>query len=124
MPRHWQARVYWRAAGELCPEKIEYDLFDLFSTYHELELEPAWLRLISVGYEPTQILSLMKLSQICCCCDVLYLFVPSSFCIFVWDPGGFPGIFPLGVDFNHEREREREDDDDDDDDDDVWSWQI
>ena len=32
LPRHWQARVYWRAAGELCPEKIEYYVCDLFST--------------------------------------------------------------------------------------------
>ena len=39
LPWHWQARVYWRTNGELCPDKIEYYLCDLFATYHELELE-------------------------------------------------------------------------------------
>ena len=39
LPRHWQARVYWRTNGELCPDKVEYYLCDLFATYHELELE-------------------------------------------------------------------------------------
>ena len=39
LPRHWQARVYWRISGELYPDKIEYYLCDLFATYHELELE-------------------------------------------------------------------------------------
>ena len=39
LPRHWQAQVYWRASGELCPENIEYYLCELFAAYHELELE-------------------------------------------------------------------------------------
>ena len=30
LPRHWQARVYWRTAGELCPENIEYYLCGVF----------------------------------------------------------------------------------------------
>ena len=39
LPRHWQARVYWRTDRKLFPDKIEYHLSDLVSTYHDLEDE-------------------------------------------------------------------------------------
>ena len=39
LPQHWQARVYWRASGELCADKTEYYLCELFATYRDLELE-------------------------------------------------------------------------------------
>ena len=39
LPAHWQARVFWRADGEFCPEQIEHHLCQMFGLYHEMEIE-------------------------------------------------------------------------------------